>query len=297
MLDPLQFYCQVLCNGMKMRFRMVMIAHPGPGIGFHKRFMWQIIIPPTTAVLWVDHAFDSLKVISAYKGDQAPGVLHTNHKSTNFNKRVNPAMPAKNASTQAGPHTPNNPKSNSTSTKPYNNYSNNRYSNSGSTQKNYSFNNYKKDDKATDAKLPNISSKLPYTRGQPSNDKAGNPICYKCGKIGFARDCPKHPYKARIFTLGINGELIEADTALQDHQAEGGGEISPELDPTGANDIPDGDGVEDQYVDDAYDPTHFEIVDEEDETPETQDESASFNMLSFIKDSEDDYVLKLATVT
>ncbi len=24
-----------------------MIAHPGPGIGFHKRFMWRIIIPPT----------------------------------------------------------------------------------------------------------------------------------------------------------------------------------------------------------------------------------------------------------
>ncbi len=32
---------------MKTRFRMVMIAHPGPGIGFHKRFMWRIIIPPT----------------------------------------------------------------------------------------------------------------------------------------------------------------------------------------------------------------------------------------------------------
>src|SRR5260221_13254218 len=48
MLDPLQFYCQVLCNGMKTRFRMVMIAHPGPGIGFHKQFMWRIIIPPTT---------------------------------------------------------------------------------------------------------------------------------------------------------------------------------------------------------------------------------------------------------
>src|SRR5258708_11552089 len=47
MLDPLQFYCWVLCNGMKTRFRMVMIAHPGPGIGFHKRFMWRIIILPT----------------------------------------------------------------------------------------------------------------------------------------------------------------------------------------------------------------------------------------------------------
>src|SRR5260221_14396947 len=49
MLDPLQFYCRVLCNGMKTRFRMVMIAHPGPGIGFHKRFMWWIIIPPTAS--------------------------------------------------------------------------------------------------------------------------------------------------------------------------------------------------------------------------------------------------------
>src|SRR5258707_12402849 len=45
MLDLLQYYFRVLCNGMKTRFRMVMIAHPGPGIGFHKRFMWQIIIP------------------------------------------------------------------------------------------------------------------------------------------------------------------------------------------------------------------------------------------------------------
>src|SRR5260221_14602802 len=49
MLDLLQYYFRVLCNGMKMRFRMVMIAHPGPGIRFHKQFMWQIIIPPTPA--------------------------------------------------------------------------------------------------------------------------------------------------------------------------------------------------------------------------------------------------------
>src|SRR5260221_6210329 len=50
MLDILQYYFRVLCNGMKMRFRMVMIAHPGPGIGFYKRFMWQIIILPTTVI-------------------------------------------------------------------------------------------------------------------------------------------------------------------------------------------------------------------------------------------------------
>src|SRR5258708_24980441 len=49
MLDFLQYYFWVLCNGMKRRFRMVMIAHPGPGIRFQKHFMWQIIIPPTPA--------------------------------------------------------------------------------------------------------------------------------------------------------------------------------------------------------------------------------------------------------
>src|SRR5258707_5136971 len=32
MLDPLQYYFWVLHNGIKMRFRMVMIAHPGPGL-------------------------------------------------------------------------------------------------------------------------------------------------------------------------------------------------------------------------------------------------------------------------
>src|SRR6266436_4320448 len=51
MLDSLQYYFQVLCNGMKTRFRMIMIAHPGRGIRFHKRFMQWIIIPPTLLTL------------------------------------------------------------------------------------------------------------------------------------------------------------------------------------------------------------------------------------------------------
>src|SRR5258708_33662708 len=153
-------------NALPSEIRQELVLHDQVSVDFTtKDQLWM-------AVLQVDHAFNSLKAISAYKGDQAPGMLHTNHKSSNFNKRVNPAMPVKNASTQASPCTPYNPWLNSTLTKPYKNYSNNRYTNSGSTQKNYSFNNYKKDDKATDAKPPNISSKLPYTRGQPSNNKA-----------------------------------------------------------------------------------------------------------------------------
>src|SRR5258708_32254962 len=52
MLDPLQYSFRVLCNGIKTRFRIIMIAHPGHGIRFHKRFMWRIIIPPTPVPLY-----------------------------------------------------------------------------------------------------------------------------------------------------------------------------------------------------------------------------------------------------
>ncbi len=151
-------------------------------------------------VLRVDHAFDSLKAINAYKGEQAPNTPHTNHKNSNFNKRTSSIMLVKVTSTQFNSRTPYNTWSNSTSTKLYNNYLNNNYSksnytNSGSTQKNYSHGNYNKDDKMKDAKGPSPSSKFPSSQSHPSNDKAGNPICYKCGKIGFRRDCPRHPYK------------------------------------------------------------------------------------------------------
>ena len=35
-----------------------MIAHPGPGIGFHKRFMWRIIIPPTPSTPDIKEVFN-----------------------------------------------------------------------------------------------------------------------------------------------------------------------------------------------------------------------------------------------
>ena len=127
-------------------------------------------------------------------------MLQTNQRNSNFNRRNHSAGPAKGASAQTSSHSPFNTRLNSTSTKLYNNYLNNNYSksnytNSGSTQKNYSHGNYNKDDKMKDAKGPSPSSKFPSSQSHPSNDKAGNPICYKCGKIGFRRDCPRHPYK------------------------------------------------------------------------------------------------------
>src|SRR5258708_35719994 len=66
MLDLLQYYFWVLCNGMKMRFRMVMIAHPGPGIGFHKQFMWQIIIPPTMSRTF--HGLGQSRITDTFAG-------------------------------------------------------------------------------------------------------------------------------------------------------------------------------------------------------------------------------------
>src|SRR5260370_14105138 len=121
----------------------------------------------------------------------------TNQRKSNFHRRNHSSGPAKGASAQTSPHSPFNTRLNSTSTKPYNNYSSNNYSNnkytsSGPTQKNYGYDDYSKDDKTKDAKPSNASSKLPSNQARPSNDKASKSICYKCGKIGFARDCPRH---------------------------------------------------------------------------------------------------------
>ncbi len=222
---------------------------------------------------------------------------HTNQRGTNFNRRTSSAAPVKNTLAQTNPCTQYNPQSNSTLTKPPNNYSNTNYSNnkyigSGSTQKNYSYSNYNKDDKAKDTKSPSTSSKLPSNQGQPSNDKAGNPICYKYGKIGFARDCPRHPYKPRVFTLGINKELVEAEPEPQDPQVEEEGEPSPEPDYTGS---PVGNEVEDQYIDNPYDPENLEIIDKYNGLLEAQVKSPSFNMLSFIDATANKGVLQLAS--
>src|SRR5258705_13401894 len=86
MLDPLQFYCRVLCNGMKTRFRMVMIAHPGPGIGFHKRFMWRIIIPPTAEQSLsedLDHGAFVMDITRAAESDHLAQELRSKLETSN----------------------------------------------------------------------------------------------------------------------------------------------------------------------------------------------------------------------
>ena len=44
---PPQYHFWVLHNGIKARFKMILITHFGPGTGLQRQIMWQIIIPPT----------------------------------------------------------------------------------------------------------------------------------------------------------------------------------------------------------------------------------------------------------
>src|SRR5258708_1608603 len=64
---PPQYYFQVLHNGIKAIFEMIMRMHSGPGTGLHRQIMWWIIIPPTPSHVTSDlgsefvlHFFHSL---------------------------------------------------------------------------------------------------------------------------------------------------------------------------------------------------------------------------------------------
>ncbi|KAF8341677.1 uncharacterized protein EI90DRAFT_3116808 [Cantharellus anzutake] len=67
------------------------------------------------------------------------------------------------------------------------------------------------------------------TQQCPSNDSKGNPLCYKCGKIGYASECPNHPNQAKIFALGVNNGAPEPIPAFdnQDEVGEPSG-VSPD---------------------------------------------------------------------
>src|SRR5260370_21953383 len=64
------------------------------------------------------------------------------------------------------------------------------------------------------------TSKLIPCPSHRSMDKAGNPICFKCGKIGFARDCRKHPYKPRVYALGPMEDQIDLPEQMEETSKE-----------------------------------------------------------------------------
>src|SRR5260370_41481452 len=127
------------------------------------------------------------------------------------------------------------------------------------------------------------NSKLTPHKIQPSMDKAGNPICFKCSEIGYARDCPKHPYKPRVYALGISEEI----ETLEDLPEET--EEVPEEDeePDELNQDIVWENEEDKYVEDPY---NGEFAQEGlytgDDLP-AGDYPAQMNMMSFINESDD----------
>ncbi|KAF8333479.1 uncharacterized protein EI90DRAFT_3121807 [Cantharellus anzutake] len=79
----------------------------------------------------------------------------------------------------------------------------------------------------------------------------GKPLCYKCGKIGYASECLNHLYQAKIFALGINNGAPEPIPVFdnQDEVGEPSGET-----PDGP--IGENGEAEDRFINDPYDPTY-----------------------------------------
>src|SRR5258708_22215280 len=172
-----------------------------------------------TAVLCLDHTYDSLKAINAYQNTSQPKV---GHPSTNLmNKLLNHyhSSQSNHANKMNNSH-----------------YSKNNHSNDNKQYKPFLCNNKllgtqrpaspavgssnRKDERGTSVTKPPFQSPArTILLNCPSSDKAGNLICYCCGKIGYANECPNHPQRTRVFLMGLNGEEetpVEAQLDVHD---------------------------------------------------------------------------------
>src|SRR5258708_30975190 len=151
---------------------------------------------------------------------------------------------------------------------------------------------YKRDDKGSNAPKPPFHPAVNVNyQNCPSADKTGNPICYQCGKIGYANECPNHPQQTRVFAMG----LTEVDNAPAETQDE--------LVVEESQDINDDDNAikeydEEQLVDDPYeedpDVGQFSTLCFADVNDEL-DCNAHFGSMTFIDPTNDNYTLKLAS--
>jgi hypothetical protein len=145
-----------------------------------------------TAVLRIDNAMDSMRTINAYKGGLAPSKSSNTHSTAKPSVSSNTTPPTKGLSGSVSKVAP---------TRGYSNFS--------------SYSSSKKP--ATSAAKPDTGSSSSYAKGatqtpsssnnryskntgnsyngqrRPSKDSKGNPLCYKCGKIGYSFECPTHP--------------------------------------------------------------------------------------------------------
>src|SRR5260370_22906887 len=114
-------------------------------------------------------------------------------------------------------------------------------------------------------------------------DKAGNPICFKCSKIGYARDCPKHPYKPRVYALGISEEI----ETLEDLPEETDEVPEEDEEPGEANQNIVWEDEEDKYVEDPYNGEFTQEGSHMGDNLPDGDYPAQMNMMSFINESDD----------
>ena len=138
-------------------------------------------------------------------------------------------------------------------------------------------------------KQPSGSSyKTNQYQKHPSQDAKGNPLCFKCGKIGWARECPNHDQKTtKVFALGMGDDPSPGSL---DEEAEDPSGEAPE------EDADADDEAEERLVEDPYDPQNHTMLESEHENEEEAEERTfSFNLLSFVSVDEDNYVLKLAS--
>ncbi len=148
----------------------------------------------------MDHAFDSLKAISAYcpseqiNSSAMPNKFHAKNRFINHNKPSNKTSNyGKSGNTTQYPHpqcVANQAQQRTNSwilTKMY--HSNININNAASSK------NESSEQKVYSRTTPGLS-KFPTHNNQPSTDKVGNPICFKCGENWLHKGLPKTPIQA-----------------------------------------------------------------------------------------------------
>ena len=168
-----------------------------------------------TAVLWVDHALHSLKAVQAYHSLGLP----------------KPTVPQTGHSNKAG-------SSSKMSTFKHNKLSGARYTTPNSQKVSYRADPRKPtlnvgnptrtgDGKGTPSpsykQLSGLSYKMNQYQKHPSKDAKGNPLCFKCRKIGWARECPNRDQKtAKVITIGTGDDLspVSLDGEIEEPSGE-----------------------------------------------------------------------------
>ena len=251
-----------------------------------------------TVVLCLDHTYDSLKAINAYQNTSQPKV---GHPSTNLmNKSPNHSSQSNHVNKMNNSH-----------------YSKNNCSNDHKQYKPFLQNNKlpgtqrptalaagslnRKEERGTSVtKPPFWSPASTNLLNHLSLDKAGNPICYCCGKIGYTNECPNHPQRTRVFLMGLNGEEETPVEAQLDMHNTPDGVLDPDIKNKENTDKIQ--FVDNPYEEDMYGEENNEdpelgqfpticFVDIDDEI----DGKTYFGSMTFIDPNDDNYAIKLAS--